>query len=86
MKDEAQMNSVPTPALPKRRSRVWKSAFIATLTIPTAAVLVWSWTSLPSTWAQNGYSRPIDLPRRLNSYTQPNNYGTRNRARKLQVN
>lgn len=73
MNDEAQMNSVPTPALPKRRSRAWKSAFIATLTIPTAAVLVWSWTSLPSTWAQNGYSRPIDLPRRLNSYTQPNN-------------
>ncbi|CAD78712.1 MAG TPA: hypothetical protein DDX19_22275 [Rhodopirellula baltica] len=73
MKDVAQMNSVPTPALPKRRSRVWKSAFIATLTIPTAAVLVWSWTSLPSTWAQTRDPRSIDQPRRLNSYPQPNN-------------
>ncbi|GAB5515376.1 MAG: hypothetical protein Rhob2KO_31010 [Rhodopirellula baltica] len=73
MKDEAQMNSVPTPALPKRRSRAWKSAFIATLTIPTTAVLVWSWTSLPSTWAQTRDPRSIDQPRRLNSYPQPNN-------------
>ncbi|WP_430452421.1 hypothetical protein [Rhodopirellula europaea] len=67
------MNSAPTPTLPKRRSRAWKSAFIATLTVPTAAILVWSWTSLPSTWAQNRDSRPISQQRPLNSYPQPNN-------------
>ncbi|MEO9932138.1 hypothetical protein [Rhodopirellula bahusiensis] len=67
------MNSVPTPALPKRRSRAWKSALIATLTVPTAAILVWSWTPLPSTWAQNRDSRPINQQQPLNSYPQPNN-------------